>query len=52
MPPKSLAVVTGFLAALVPLSAAWPQTYPDRPVRIVIAFPAGGTIDTDVCTSR
>jgi tripartite-type tricarboxylate transporter receptor subunit TctC len=22
------------------------QTYPDRPVRIVIAFPAGGTIDT------
>jgi tripartite-type tricarboxylate transporter receptor subunit TctC len=22
------------------------QTYPDRPVRIIIAFPAGGTIDT------
>jgi tripartite-type tricarboxylate transporter receptor subunit TctC len=46
MRPKSLAIVTGFLAAFAPLSAAWPQTYPDHPVRIVIAFPAGGTIDT------
>src|ERR1700675_1896039 len=46
MRPKLLAVVTGFIAALAPLSVAWPQTYPDRPVRIVIAFPAGGTIDT------
>ncbi len=32
-----------FLAALATASA---QTYPDRPVRVVIAFPAGGTIDT------
>jgi tripartite-type tricarboxylate transporter receptor subunit TctC len=46
MRPKSLAVLIGLLAALAPLSAAWPQTYPDHPVRIVIAFPAGGTIDT------
>jgi tripartite-type tricarboxylate transporter receptor subunit TctC len=46
---------SSFVAALVALvavafsparTAAQAQTYPDRPVRIVIAFPAGGTIDT------
>jgi len=25
---------------------AWAQSYPDRPVRLLIAFPGGGTIDT------
>src|SRR6516164_3048401 len=25
---------------------AWAQSYPDRPVRMLIAFPGGGTIDT------
>ena len=33
-------------AALAVNGAASAQTYPDRPVRILIAFPAGGTIDT------
>ncbi len=43
-----------FLAALLGLvlgASGWSvsaraQSYPDRPVRILIAFPAGGTIDT------
>ena len=35
------------MAAVVAVNAAaWAQNYPDRPVRILIAFPGGGTIDT------
>jgi tripartite-type tricarboxylate transporter receptor subunit TctC len=39
------------VTAIVAVAAAWPtpasaQTYPDRSVRIIIAFAAGGTIDT------
>src|SRR5256714_3161142 len=41
-----LAGMLGVLAALALMTPAWPQNYPDRPVRILIAFPAGGTIDT------
>jgi tripartite-type tricarboxylate transporter receptor subunit TctC len=33
-------------AALATNGGARAQAYPDRPVRILIAFPAGGTIDT------
>ena len=33
-------------AALAMNGGASAQSYPDRPVRILIAFPAGGTIDT------
>jgi tripartite-type tricarboxylate transporter receptor subunit TctC len=33
-------------AALALSFLAQAQSYPDRPVRMVIAFPAGGTIDT------
>ena len=33
-------------AALAVNGGVRAQTYPDRPVRILIAFPAGGTIDT------
>ena len=33
-------------AALTMNGGTRAQTYPDRPVRILIAFPAGGTIDT------
>ena len=33
-------------AALAMNAGASAQSYPDRPVRILIAFPAGGTIDT------
>jgi tripartite-type tricarboxylate transporter receptor subunit TctC len=44
-----VAVLVALVAVLAILPArtdAQAQTYPDRPVRIVIAFPAGGTIDT------
>src|SRR5256884_9987584 len=36
-------VMSAVLAVNAP---AWAQSYPDRPVRMLIAFPAGGTIDT------
>lgn len=26
-------------------SAAWPQNYPDRPIRIIVPFSAGGSVD-------
>jgi len=43
---KSLAGVMAIAAVLAAGTGAAAQSYPDRPVRIVIAFPAGGTIDT------
>ena len=43
---KSLAGVMAVAAVLAAGTGAAAQSYPDRPVRIVIAFPAGGTIDT------
>src|SRR6266851_467144 len=43
---KSLAGMLVALATLIPNAGACAQTYPDRPVRMLIAFPAGGTIDT------
>ena len=33
-------------AVLAANAGAWAQGYPDRPVRMLIAFPGGGTIDT------
>jgi tripartite-type tricarboxylate transporter receptor subunit TctC len=39
----TLVVVAAALASITPASA---QSYPDRSVRIIIAFAAGGTIDT------
>jgi len=33
-------------AVLAVNAGAWAQSYPDRPVRMLIAFPGGGTIDT------
>jgi tripartite-type tricarboxylate transporter receptor subunit TctC len=46
MRSRYLAGVLIALATLVLNQAASAQTYPDRPVRMLIAFPAGGTIDT------
>jgi len=46
---RALSAVAGLIAAgalvLVPRPAT-AQTYPSKPVRMVIAFPAGGSIDT------
>src|SRR5207244_7962020 len=43
---RCLGVITVVVAALALHAAARAQSYPDRPVRMVIALPAGGTIDT------
>jgi tripartite-type tricarboxylate transporter receptor subunit TctC len=43
---RGLGVITVVIVALALHAAARAQIYPDRPVRMVIAFPAGGTIDT------
>jgi tripartite-type tricarboxylate transporter receptor subunit TctC len=43
---KSVAGAMCLLAMLVLSGRAVAQTYPDRPVKMLIAFPAGGTIDT------
>jgi tripartite-type tricarboxylate transporter receptor subunit TctC len=45
LPGLAVVVVTVF-AALAGRPDASAQSYPDRPVKLLIAFPAGGTIDT------
>jgi tripartite-type tricarboxylate transporter receptor subunit TctC len=43
---RSRSLAAAMVAALLAGNAAHAQSYPDRPVKILIAFPAGGTIDT------
>src|SRR5437899_12022816 len=43
---KCAAPLVAAIAILAWQTGTLAQTYPDRPVRILIAFPAGGTIDT------
>ncbi len=42
---KRTARIVTAIALLLGLSAAWSQTYPSRPIHIVVAFPPGGAID-------
>jgi tripartite-type tricarboxylate transporter receptor subunit TctC len=44
--PATVAAVAMIVAAFAARTDALAQTYPDRAVRIIIAFAAGGTIDT------
>lgn len=42
----SAAALALFIGGFAPASGAWAQAYPVKPVRLVVAFPAGGGIDT------
>ena len=42
---KILAIVIVVAATLVSASAAYPQAYPQRPIRVVVSFPPGGSTD-------
>ena len=43
---KFLHLAVGAAALPVVLRVAWAQTYPTRPVRIIVPFPAGQASDT------
>src|SRR5712691_8573734 len=43
---KRALIAAGLIASLALLAPAAAQTSPSKPVRMVIAFPAGGSIDT------
>ena len=45
-PLRAWSVVCGLLAAPALAQAQTPSTYPDRPIRLVVAFVAGGATDT------
>lgn len=42
---KRLATFVVSIAVLLSCAAAWPQTYPAKPIRFIVPFPAGGGAD-------
>jgi tripartite-type tricarboxylate transporter receptor subunit TctC len=45
---KKIALIAAFLGAALPVArfaAAQGETYPARPVRLIVAFPPGGNVD-------
>ena len=45
-PAASAAALTLLIAGMGMAASAWAQTYPSKAVRLVVAFPAGGGIDS------
>jgi tripartite-type tricarboxylate transporter receptor subunit TctC len=46
MRDRGLAAAAAIAACVLGIQSARAQNYPERPVKVLIAFPAGGTIDT------
>src|SRR5258708_36331728 len=46
-PPNSLRIMRGLLFALVLAAhSAWGQTFPAKPITLIVPFPPGGSTDT------
>ena len=43
---RGCSVVCALLGGLAAAQAQNPSSYPDRPIRLVVAFPPGGATDT------